>query len=371
MADWLFFNMPVILWTVWTFILGAAVGSLLNVCVARLPLEKSILWPSSRCGHCLKPIRWYDNVPLLSYWLLRGRCRNCGASFSVRYFLVELGTAIGFAGLFYLEIVANVHDHPFIVQQRWNINAGWVPWQAWAYFAHHAVLLSLLTVAAVCDLGNREIPLSLTSFGAIVGLIGATLFPWPWPNAVATALPTPAGDPWWFADLGSIGTGLYPWPVWGPLPDWVPLGSHLSGFATGLAGLLVGTWMLRGVRFVFTRGLGREALGLGDADLMMMAGAFIGWQPVVVAFFAGALLTLGFAIVQMVVFRDNSLPFGPGLAAGTMLTVLSWKSIGPAVQSLFFWPTMLVICVVAGAGFMLVMSVLLRRPPRSEEPKPA
>jgi len=246
-----------------------------------------------------------------------------------------------------------------------------VPWQAWAYFGHHAVLMSLLIVAAVCDLGNREIPLSLTTFGAIVGLIGATLFPWPWPNAVAAALPKPAGVPWWLADLGSIGTGLYPWPVWGPLPDWIDLGSHLSGFATGLAGLLVGTWMLRGVRFVFTRGLGREALGLGDADLMMMAGAFIGWQPVVVAFFAGALVTLGFAIVQMVVFRDNSLPFGPGLAAGTMLTVLCWYWIGPAVQSLFFWPTMLAICVIAGAGFMLVASVFLRRIRRPEEPKPA
>lgn len=369
MANWLFFNMPVILWTAWTFVLGAAIGSLLNVCVARLPLEKSILWPSSRCGHCLQRIRWYDNVPLLSYWLLRGRCRNCGTSFSVRYFLVELGTGLAFAGLFYLEIIANVHEHPFFVQQRFNIVNGWVPWQAWVYFAHHAILLSLLIVASVCDLGNREIPLSLTSFGAVVGLIGATLFPWPWPNDVATALPKPAGVPWWLSDPGSIGTGLYPWPVWGPLPGWIPLGGHLSGFVTGLTGLLVGTWMLRGVRAVFTRGLGREALGLGDADLMMMAGAFIGWQPVVVAFFVGALVTLGFAIVQMVVFRDNALPFGPGLAAGVMLTVLGWHAIGPAVQAPLFWPTMLGICVVAGAGFMLVASVFLRRvrPGRKEE----
>ena len=58
----LVFNLPVILWVAWTFILGAAVGSLLNVCVARLPLEKSILWPSSRCGNCLRPIRWFDNI---------------------------------------------------------------------------------------------------------------------------------------------------------------------------------------------------------------------------------------------------------------------------------------------------------------------
>lgn len=365
------FDLPVILWTAWTFILGAAVGSLLNVCIARLPLEKSILWPSSRCGHCLQPIRWYDNIPLFSYWVLRGRCRNCGATFSVRYFFVELGTAFAFAGLFYLEIIANVHDFPFLKNNAWNIRNGWIPWQAWVCFFHHALLLSLLIVAAVCDLNRREIPLPLTLFGAVVGLIGATLFPWPWPNDLAGALPQPPGVDWWMANLGSIGLGLYPWPLWGPLPDWMPLGSHRAGFATGLIGLLVGTWMLRGVRAVFSRGLGREALGLGDADLMMMAGAFLGWQPIVVAFFAGALVTLVFAIVQAVVFRDTSLPFGPGLAVGLVITWLGWRWIAPAVQAFFFWPSLLAICVFFAAGFMLVASVLIRRVrPPPEVPTP-
>src|SRR5207237_10658834 len=138
------------------------------------------------------------------------------------------------------------------------------------------------------------------------------------------------------------------------------LGRHRAGCATGLAGVLVGTWMLRGVRAVFTRGLGREALGLGDADLMMMVGAFLGWQPVVVAFFAGALVTLGFAIVQMVVYRENALPFGPGLAAGTVITWLGWEAVAPAVQPLFFNEFLLTVCVVAGAGFMLVASVVFR-----------
>jgi leader peptidase (prepilin peptidase) / N-methyltransferase len=365
------FNLPVILWTVWTFILGAGVGSFLNVCIARLPLEKSVLWPSSRCGHCLLPIRWFDNIPLVSYWLLRGRCRNCGQRFSPRYFLVELGTGVGFAGLFYLEIIANVHQFPFLVRERFDIVNGRVPWQAWVCFAHHALLLSMLIVAAVCDLSHREIPLSLTTFGAVVGLILATLCPWPWPNDVATSMPRPPGADWWMTEPGSIGLGLYPWPVWGPLPDWMPLGSHRAGFATGLTGLLVGTWMLRGVRVLFSRGLGKEALGLGDADLMMMAGAFLGWQPVVVAFFMGALVTLGFAIIQLVVFRDSSLPFGPGLAAGTVITWLCWRWIGPAVQAFFFWPTLLAICVIFGAGFMLVASVLIRRVRGPEVPSPA
>ena len=97
------------------FLIGASVGSFLNVCVYRLPLEKSVLWPGSRCGSCYQPIRWYDNIPLLSYWLLRGRCRDCGATFSARYFWIELLTALGFVGLFYIEVVRNVAEpaaHP-------------------------------------------------------------------------------------------------------------------------------------------------------------------------------------------------------------------------------------------------------------------
>jgi leader peptidase (prepilin peptidase)/N-methyltransferase len=358
-------NLPIILWIIWTFIVGTCVGSLLNVCIARLPLEKSILWPSSRCGNCLQPIRWYDNIPLLSYWLLRGRCRRCGARFSIRYFLIELGTGLGFAGLFYVEIVANIHDLAFFKNHQWTINAGSPPWQAWAFFAHHAALLSLLIIAAVCDLNGRVIPLSATLFGTGLGLIGAVLFPWPWPDnmGMPNVVP-PAGVDWWAAKPGELGRGLYPWPLWGPLPPWMPPGGYLSGLMTGVAGVLVGTWMLRGVRTVFSRGLGQEALGLGDADLMMMAGAFLGWQPVVVAFFVGAIVTLGFAIAQLIINKDKSLPFGPGLAAGIVITWLCWRWIGPAVQPLLFHELLLAICVGLGLGFMFVASALLGMLPR-------
>src|SRR5438046_3747907 len=104
------------MWTDWMltylllnlFVLGAIVGSLLNVCIHRLPLEKSLLWPGSRCGHCLQAIRWYDNLPLVSYLLLRGRCRTCGVRFSPRYFFIEVLTGLCLAGLFYADVVANV-----------------------------------------------------------------------------------------------------------------------------------------------------------------------------------------------------------------------------------------------------------------------
>src|SRR5262245_30499414 len=87
---------------VW-FLLGLVVGSALNVLIYRLTRGKSPLWPSSRCGACLRPIAWYDNLPILGYLILHGRCRRCGVPFSARYLGVELLTGIGFAGLFYLH----------------------------------------------------------------------------------------------------------------------------------------------------------------------------------------------------------------------------------------------------------------------------
>jgi hypothetical protein len=75
---------------VFLFSLGSAVGSFLNVCIVRLPEGRSLIHPGSCCSHCHKPIRMEDNLPLVSYWVLRGRCRACGAPFSMRYFWVEL-----------------------------------------------------------------------------------------------------------------------------------------------------------------------------------------------------------------------------------------------------------------------------------------
>src|SRR4051794_16788984 len=126
------------------FLVGCAVGSFLNVCAYRIPYEKSVLWPGSHCGHCFQPVRWYDNIPLVSYWLLRGRCRTCGARFSVRYFLVELVTGLAFAGLFYLEVVRNVLAIPALAAAAPAIAAGDVPREGWLLFGYHAALVSFL-----------------------------------------------------------------------------------------------------------------------------------------------------------------------------------------------------------------------------------
>src|SRR5437667_621523 len=90
------------------FLLGAVAGNFLSKATERLPFEKSLFWPGSRCRHCLQPIRWLDAVPLLSYWLRRGKCRTCSKPFSIRFFFIELATAAGFALLYYLEVLDNI-----------------------------------------------------------------------------------------------------------------------------------------------------------------------------------------------------------------------------------------------------------------------
>jgi leader peptidase (prepilin peptidase) / N-methyltransferase len=368
--------MMVYYWLCTVFILGTVVGSFLNVCIARLPLEKSILWPGSRCGRCAQHIAWYDNLPIIGYLWLRGRCRTCGGKFSPRYLIVELLTGLGFAGLFYAEVTCNIHNWP-LHGRGWHIAQGIYPLTWLGGWLHHAVLFSFLMVAAVCDLDGREIPLQLTLTGTLVGLIGALLLPWPCPLAPAEALPKlvrgmrpglewqmpgrPANVPRDEVDPEhGLEAGIYPWPVWGPLPAWLVPGEWQLGLATGLAGLFVGTMMMRAVAFLFSRGLGREALGLGDADLMMMAGAFLGWQPVVVAFFVSVVPALAFGIVLLLVKRDNELPFGPSLAAGIVFTWLCWRWIGPPMQPLFFDGYLLLTITVLAAVFMLVTSYVIR-----------
>jgi leader peptidase (prepilin peptidase) / N-methyltransferase len=342
------------------FVIGAAFGSFLNVCVYRLPLEKSLLWPESRCGHCLQPIRWYDNIPLVSYWLLNGRCRYCHTAFSVRYFFVELGTALAFAGLFYLEAVVNVLGIPFVEAHKNDFAQGDLPpWQIWVMFAYHATLLCFLIVASLVDLDHMEIPLSITITGTIFGLVGSLFVAWPFPEAQVTLPPVPRnGD---LADV-PFPPGVFPWPVWHPLqlPAWLPPGSWQLGLATSVAGVVAGMVVLRAVRFLFGVGRGIEGLGIGDADLMMMAGSFIGWQAVLVAFFVSVVPGLFFGVLHLLRRGNQALPFGPSLALGVVITLLGWRVIGEHFRPVFFVPLVLAFMGGAGAVLLLVISFMLR-----------
>ncbi len=347
-------------WVGLVFVIGAIIGSFINVCVARLPFEKSILWPGSRCGRCFQPIRFTDNIPILGWQLLRGRCRSCGQPFSVSYSLVELFTACAFAGLFYLEIGCNVLDLPFLRQPQVQFNLQWgvVPWQAWVVFVWHATLLTLLLITSFCDLQYLEVPLGVTVCGTLVGLVGSAFLAWPFPAASGPVPPAPGWAP------PFIEPGLYPWPIWPPkqLPAWLPPGSWQLGLATGLAGALAGMVTLRAVRFLFGLGRGKEGLGIGDADVMMMAGSFLGWQPTLIAFFVGVFAALFFGVFQLIRRGDQALAFGPALALGAVVTLLAWPTIGriPNITMLFSEAWVLGLLAVAGAVFLLLASFFLR-----------
>lgn len=359
--------MALALGLIFVFVVGASVGSFLNVAIARLPLEKSLLWPGSRCGACLNAIHWYDNIPVLSYLWLRGCCRACGQRYSIAYLLVELGTAAAFVGLFWIEVVENVHAWPGIPLM------GIFPATWWLGFAWHALLLAFLIAASVCDLKSREIPLRLTMTGTLVGLVGSALLPWPFPHSTGLVLPVPPPLPEdVFLHPGvKVEHGIYAWPFWGSLPSWCGEGEWQTGLMTGVVGALVGTFLLRSVGFVFSKGLGKEALGLGDADLMMMAGAFLGWQIIAVAFFLSPLFAILFGIIQLIVNRDNSLPFGPFLSLSVLVTALAWWPIGEFVRPAFFWGAILFWGVIVCGALLFLTSFALRLikgPP--EDPTP-
>lgn len=353
-------NLGVVIWLVWVFGVGAAVGSFLNVLILRLPMEKSPLWPSSRCWTCLQPIRGRDNIPILGYFLVGRKCRACKTPFSGRYVLIEILTAVIFTALFYFEIIRNCHDIPFLAAQEDRIRLGYVPLEAWLFWLHHAIFVSCLLVASICDLDGKVIPLSVTVCGTITGLIGATLFPWPWPSSETILNDIPPHWAWTVPALeGEIPQGMYPWPLWRPRELGLAPGSWQLGLLTGLCGAAVGTFMMRLVKFLFEKTLGKEALGLGDADLMMMVGAFLGWQIVVASFFIGAFLTLFVAIPMMVMGKQNLFPFGPGLALGAVTTWFAWGKIGPMVQFPFNDSFMIGFSVVFMALGMLIAGVVL------------
>lgn len=309
------------------FIAGTFVGSFLNVCIARMPLEKSILWPGSRCSSCLRPIRWYDNTPLWGYWRLQGRCRDCGATFSARYFWIELFTGGMFAGLYWLECVENIRG----VSMVGTVRVMPIPqWQMLLVALSHAVFLCFLFVAAYIDYEYMEIPLRLTIPGAVLGIVMGVVMPWPWPVDAAVLYP----NGWDFLRFGGGGlqnleqlhlltAGAQRWPVWMPPPAWLLPGTWLMGLVTAAVGAAAGTLGIRFIRFTFSYAFGKEAMGLGDADLMMLIGAFLGWQALLLVMGFAVFLGVAFILVQFLRNRRSEIYFGPFLAVGAVLTLLA------------------------------------------------
>jgi leader peptidase (prepilin peptidase)/N-methyltransferase len=170
-----------VLWLVvlhaWLFVLGACVGSFLNVCIYRLPRGKPLSWPGSRCGSCFTKIPPRENIPILGYWMLGGRCPRCQATFSMRYFAVELFTGLVFVALFTAEIGSNSLAYKPWAGNWWRISFGGVPDDSVAVYLAHATLASLLIVCAGTLLDTGRVPWAVVVFGVLSGLAFSLFVP--------------------------------------------------------------------------------------------------------------------------------------------------------------------------------------------------
>lgn len=152
---------------------GACVGSFLNVVIYRMPRGESIVFPGSHCPACGTPINWYDNLPLVSWLVLRGKCRACGVAISPRYLIIEGVTAVMIVGLFvcYYLLHLRAGEGKFVL--------------SWPMFAAHASLLCTLLVCSVVDIQFFSVPLEVCWFASVVGLVSSAASPHPWVPSVS------------------------------------------------------------------------------------------------------------------------------------------------------------------------------------------
>jgi leader peptidase (prepilin peptidase)/N-methyltransferase len=236
---------PLWLVRVSVFAFGLLWGSFLNVVIYRVPRDMSVVRPASHCPGCGKPIAGYDNIPVLTYVILRGRARCCGARMSPRYPLVELiGGALSLA---VLEVV--------ILGLPASTSIG----RAAAIYGADFSLCLGLVAAAFIDAEHMILPDSITIGGTVVGIVTATL------------------------------RGL-------------PLVDALIGAATGFLGIYVP------FIFLYKGLLGRTGMGLGDAKLLALAGAWFGWPGTLFVLFAGAFQGAGYALVTRLLGIEPKLP---------------------------------------------------------------
>jgi leader peptidase (prepilin peptidase)/N-methyltransferase len=154
------------IWFIFIFAFGCCIGSFLNVVIYRLPRDKSLIRPPSACPACGKHIRFYDNIPLISWLVLGRKCRYCKAPISPRYFIVELLTGVLFTGL-------------FILYFRSDARPGMVPFSqgGWFIYLLHIILLGAFIAASAVDLELWVIPVSICWFVTAAGLIGSAAGP--------------------------------------------------------------------------------------------------------------------------------------------------------------------------------------------------
>lgn len=371
------------------FYIGAGIGSFLNVVIYRLPLGISVNNPKrSFCPSCKYQIPMWQNIPLLSWLLLRGKCANCGGGISIRYFMVELLTGV----MFYLVFVKISGDFA----------AGGNPWPFLQLWGPHVlclwVFMSLLISGTFIDIDHFILPHTITIGGAVVGVLSSWWVPQLMGETehlrgLLISLASAAlglGGLWLVVELGKLAFGrkkfvfekVESWEVTQPdenEPPVVVFGENTYGWADlfmratdrmvvscnelqvnerRFGTVTAELWMeklkvrdggsleefaLEGVKTLKAQVtqvvIPREAMGFGDVLFLMMIGAFTGWQAVLFTILAASVLGTVFAVIHRVTGKAEwgaKIPFGPYLAMGAAL----WVFYGPQFVDWYISKTM-------------------------------
>lgn len=340
------------------FVLGSVVGSFLNVCIYRMPLDLSVNKPRrSFCPACKKQLPWHQNIPLLSWLFLRGRCANCGSRIAFRYFAVELLTALLFLAVW--------------LQFPWHV--------ALAYW----IFVSLLIVGTFIDFEHFIIPDEVTIGGTVAGILGSFLVPalmsteGRWTALLTSALSAALGYAilWIVLEAGKKVFGKKKIRLDAPTPfTWTRKGDD-ADFVVGEEQGLWSDYFSResdllillcdeaaidarpvgkaDLRFHYNRvniggeqilldtlerisgvarelQIPREAMGRGDLKFLAAIGAFLGWRAVLFSVFAGSLLGSLVGLLTMLIGKrvwSAKLPFGPYLAFGGLIWMFYGESL--------------------------------------------
>jgi leader peptidase (prepilin peptidase)/N-methyltransferase len=355
---------------VWLFTFGAVIGSFLNVCIYRLPQHESLwaqlkglTYPPSSCPYCKHRILGRDNIPILGWLILRGRCRSCRHWIPPRYAFVELGNGLLWVAL-YMAIVPAGFSAKVEQSCLWSVlsplaNPGWsfsqLVFLLNAQYFYYLIFAEALLVATFIDFDLQIIPDGSTVPAMIVGVLGSfiigNLHPWPV----------------WFQSSSTLHTLTYVLPTWmhwmlvGPdRPAWIAAHPNLHGLISSLAGMFVGGGIIWLLRVVGQWAWKREVMGFGDVVLMAMIGSFLGWQPTLLVFFVAPFCGLLATVATLRVFRSREIPYGPYLSLAALLVLFFWRPYFSHFESWFSLGPLIILQALMMVLLLAASLVLIR-----------